>query len=124
MTTPQSAASTDGETLEIPQVYKHHAFACFTQRPPNHPRGSCGAAGAQPLWERMGKALEQQGLSAEVGFTAAGCLGFCKAGPLMVVYPEGIWYRPTTNQDVDEIVESHFKQGKPVERLIMVLTQG
>jgi hypothetical protein len=47
--------------IEIPQVYKHHAFACFTQRPPGHPRGSCGASGAQPLWDRLGKALEAEG---------------------------------------------------------------
>ena len=120
MTTDTIASS---ETYEIPQVYKHHVFACFTQRPPNHPRGSCGAAGGQPLWDRMGKAIESQGLSSEIGFTPAGCLGFCKAGPLMVVYPEGIWYRPTTNEDIDEIVESHFKRGKPVERLVMILSR-
>lgn len=112
------------EDFEIPQLYKHHAFACFTQRPPNHPRGSCGALGAQPLWDRMGKAIEAQGLSSTIGFTAAGCFGFCSTGPLMVVYPEGIWYRPKTAEDIDEIVESHFKQGKPVERLVMVLTRS
>jgi hypothetical protein len=80
----ESAADSD---FELPQLYKHHAFACFTQRPPGHPRGSCGAAGAQPLWERMSKAIETQGLG-DIGFTASGCLGFCNAGPLMVVYPE------------------------------------
>jgi len=75
---------TDGDDadIKIPQVYKYHTFACYTQRPPGHPRGSCGAAGAQPLWDRLGKALETKGLT-EIGFTAAGCLGFCKAGPLM-----------------------------------------
>jgi len=108
----------------IPQVYKHHVFACYTQRPPNHPRGSCGAAGAQLLWDRFGKALETHGLTADIGFTASGCLGFCRAGPLMVVYPEGIWYRPTTPEDIDEIVESHFKRGKRVDRLVMVLTKS
>jgi (2Fe-2S) ferredoxin len=123
-TATQNTATSDDETYDIPQVYKRHAFACFTQRPPNHPRGSCGAAGAQPLWDRMGKAIEAHGLTTDVGFTAAGCLGFCMAGPLMVVYPEGIWYRPTTPEDIDEIVESHFKNGKPVERLIMVLTRS
>ena len=46
--------------FEIPQVYKRHVFACATQRPPNHPRPSCGSAGAQPLWERMGKRLEAE----------------------------------------------------------------
>ena len=50
-----------------------------------------------------------------------GCLGFCGAGPLMVVYPEGVWYQPKTVADIDEIVESHFAQGNPVERLIVVL---
>ncbi len=125
MSTATETAEAGGEeAFEIPQVYKRHAFACFTQRPPQHPRGSCGANGAQPLWDRMGKAIEANGLANEVGFTASGCLGFCSAGPLMVVYPEGIWYRPTTPEDVDEIVESHFKNGKPVERLIMILTRS
>jgi len=109
--------------VEVPQVYTRHVFACYTQRPPNHPRGSCGSAGAQPLWEHLGKRLEAEGRG-DIGFTAAGCLGFCKAGPLMVIYPEGIWYRPQTPDDIDEIVETHLKAGKLVERLVMVLTRS
>lgn len=105
---------------DIPQLYKRHVFACFTQRPPTHPRGSCGAAGAQPLWERLGNKLEAERLS-DVGFTASGCLGYCSAGPLMVIYPEGIWYRPTTPDDIDEIFETHLKGGQLVERLVMIL---
>ncbi len=116
-------AAEDGSPIEVPQVYERHAFACYTQRPPSHPRGSCGAAGAQPLWDRMGKAMEAEGLNATVGFTASGCLGFCSAGPIMVIYPEGIWYRPTTPEDIDEIVDKHLKQGKLVERLAVVLTR-
>ena len=108
--------------FELPQLYKHHVFACYTQRPHGHPRGSCGAAGAQPLWDRMGKAIETQRLG-DIGFTASGCLGFCNAGPLMVVYPDGIWCRPTGAEDIDEIVESHFKQGKRVDRLVVILTR-
>lgn len=105
--------------FDVPQVFKRHVFACFTQRPPNHPRGSCMAAGAQPLWERLGKRLEAERLG-DIGFTASGCLGFCRAGPLMVVYPEGVWYRPETTEDIDEIVESHLKLGSLVERLAVV----
>lgn len=111
------------EAFELPQVYRHHVFACHTQRPPGHPRGSCGQAGGGPLWERLGKTIEAQGL-ADVGFTASGCLGFCGAGPLMVVYPDGVWYQPKTNEDVDAIVESHLKQDKRVDRLVMVLTKS
>lgn len=109
--------------FDVPQVYKRHVFACYTQRPPSHPRGSCGAAGAQPLWDRLGQRLEQEG-QGDVGFTASGCLGFCKAGPLMVVYPEGIWYRPERPEDIDEIFETHLKGGKLVERLVMVFAKG
>ncbi len=112
----------EGE-FELPQLYRHHVFACLTQRPPSHPRGSCGASGAQALWERLGRAIEVAQLT-DVGFTASGCLGFCAAGPLMVVYPDGVWYRPATPEDVDEIVESHLKQGRRVDRLVMVLTRN
>jgi (2Fe-2S) ferredoxin len=38
----------------------------------------------------------------------------------MVVYPEGVWYTPRTEADIDEILQSHFAEGKPVERLIIV----
>jgi len=118
MTTEAATAS----FADAPQLYKRHVFACYTQRPPGHPRGSCGAQGAQPLWDRLGKKLEAERMP-EIGFTAAGCLSFCRAGPLMVVYPEGVWYAPKTNEDIDEIVETHLKGGQLVERLAVVLTR-
>jgi (2Fe-2S) ferredoxin len=105
--------------FDVPQVFKRHVFACYTQRPAGHPRGSCGELGAQPLWDRLSRRIEAERL-ADVGFTAAGCLGFCRAGPLLVVYPEGVWYQPKSAEDVDEIVESHLKGGALVERLVIV----
>ncbi|MEZ5736963.1 MAG: (2Fe-2S) ferredoxin domain-containing protein [Novosphingobium sp.] len=108
---------------DLPQLYKRHIFACFTQRPPQHPRGSCGASGAQPLWESLGKKIEERGLSAEVGFTASGCLGFCSAGPLMVIYPEGIWYQPQSEDDIDRIFESHVLKDTLAEDLVVVLSR-
>lgn len=108
---------------ELPQLYKRHIFACATQRPPMHPRGSCGASGAQPLWEKLGKKIEESGLSAEVGFTLAGCMGFCSAGPLMVIYPEGVWYRPQKEEDIDTIFESHLKNDQLAEELVVVLSR-
>lgn len=113
--------TTDVE-MELPQLYKRHVFACHTQRPPTHPRGSCAAAGALPLWERLGRLVEAD-TARDVGFTATGCMGFCSAGPLMVVYPEGVWYRPTTPEDIDEIYATHLKGGRLVERLVMILTR-
>lgn len=77
------------------------------------------ASGAKPLWDRLQAKLNAQPIP-EVSVTATGCLGFCRAGPLMVVYPQGVWYTPRTEADVDEIFQSHFVEGKPVERLIIV----
>ena len=108
---------------ELPQLYKRHIFACHTQRPPTHPRGSCGAAGAQPLWDRLGRKIEELGLGADVGFTASGCLGFCSTGPLMVIYPEGVWYKPQTDADIDLIVEQHLQQDLLAEDLVVVLSR-
>jgi (2Fe-2S) ferredoxin len=104
---------------ELPIVFKYHVFACFQQRPAGHPRGSCMEASAKPLWDRLQTILSAKPLP-DVSMTATGCLGFCRAGPLMVVYPQGIWYAPRAIEDIDEIVQSHFVEGKPVERLIIV----
>ena len=109
-------------SLEIPQVYRYHVFACLQERPPGHPHGSCAQAGSRDLHEYLTARLEKLG-NGEVGLTATGCLGFCPAGPLMVVYPEGIWYTPRTREDIDEIVQSHFVENKPVERMIIVPRQ-
>ena len=113
-------SSEASEAYELPVIFRHHAFCCYQQRPPAHPRGSCAARGAQPLWERLASVIQARQLS-RVATVGTGCLGFCNAGPLLVVYPEGIWYQPQTPEDIDEIVQSHFVEGKPVERLIVVL---
>ncbi len=106
-------------SLDLPMVFKHHVFICSQQRPPMHPRGSCGAAGAMPLIERLGGKMQALG-NPEAALTVTGCMGFCQAGPIIVVYPEGIWYAPKTSEDIDEIVASHLREGTPVERLIIV----
>lgn len=49
----------------------------------------------------------------------SGCLDRCEYGPVMVIYPEGVWYRPKSKEDIDAIIDSHFIQGKPVSRLLL-----
>ena len=105
--------------IDLPLVFKYHVFICGQQRPPHHPRGSCGAAGSMPLIERLGAKVQALG-NPEVAMTATGCMGFCQAGPIIAVYPEGIWYAPKSAEDIDEIVTSHLGEGNPVERLIII----
>lgn len=106
--------------LEIPVVFPYHVFCCFQQRPPQHPRGSCAAKEGGPLWQALGAQLQGRQLS-NVSMVATGCLGFCDAGPLMVVYPQGVWYRPENEDDISEIVQSHFVEGHIVDRLAVAL---
>ncbi len=67
---------------------------------------------------RFLETVEQKGLQETVKVTPCGCLGPCENGPMIVVYPEAVWYAYVTPGDVEEIVESHAVQGKPVQRLL------
>ena len=52
-----------------------------------------------------------------VRINASGCLDRCEHGPVMVIYPEGVWYSCKTRSDVDEVIETHLRGGKEVPRL-------
>ena len=89
----------------------------MTSRPPGHPAmGSCGERGAAPLWEYFNARIEKLG-TGKIGKTPAGCLGCCGAGPVMVIYPEGVWYSAKTKEDIDRIVDTHLVGGELVEDL-------
>ncbi len=62
--------------------------------------------------------LKKQGLADEVQVVITGCNGFCAAGPVMVVYPEGIFYHKLTPEDVPHLVEEHLLKGRPVQKLM------
>ena len=107
---------------DIPVVFKYHVFTCFQQRPAGHPRGSCMGAGAKPLWERLQGRLTATP-NPDVSVTATGCLGFCRAGPLMVVYPEGTWYHGMTADKIPHFVQQHLLEGKPIAEWIFAENQ-
>jgi NADH-quinone oxidoreductase subunit F/NAD(P)H dehydrogenase (quinone)/NADP-reducing hydrogenase subunit HndC len=62
--------------------------------------------------------LKKCGLAEEVQVVITGCNGFCAVGPVMVVYPEGIFYQKLTREDIPLLVSEHFLKGRPVERLM------
>ena len=68
--------------------------------------------------EELRREVIAQGLANDVQITTCGSLGLCERGPNMVVYPEGVWYSGVRAEDVREIVDSHFQQGRPVSRLV------
>ncbi|HEU5319727.1 MAG TPA: (2Fe-2S) ferredoxin domain-containing protein [Methylomirabilota bacterium] len=58
------------------------------------------------------------GLHTDIRINKSGCFDQCGHGPMMVVYPEGIWYAAVQESDLPEIFESHLKGGTPVDRLV------
>ena len=95
----------------------YHILICTNQRPPGHPRGSCAETGAQTILEKFGMGVEEKGLFGKAIVTSTSCMGPCSAGPVVVVYPDGVWYQKVQPEDVNEILDQHIGQGKKVERL-------
>ena len=97
--------------------FQKHLFVCINQRPDGHPRGSCHAAGGAEVASALKEKLYEKGYKRIVRANKAYCLDQCAKGVAMVVYPEGVWYGGVTVDDVDEIIEEHVVNGRPVERL-------
>lgn len=96
--------------------YTHHIFCCENRREPGHPRGCCAEKGSPALREYFKKRVKELGIK-KTRVNAAGCLDRCELGPVMVIYPEGVWYRPTSEAEIDRIISAHLQGGVPVEGL-------
>jgi (2Fe-2S) ferredoxin len=97
--------------------YAHHVFFCTNKREEGRP--CCADKGAQAAQEHAKTRIKQLGLNGQfrVRINKAGCLDRCEEGPVVVVYPEGVWYTYVDQHDIDEIIDEHLIGGKPVERL-------
>lgn len=98
--------------------FRKHVFICINERK-NSERKSCGEAKGMELVHEFKRLVKEKGLKTEIRAQRAGCLDACDFGPSVVVYPEGIYYGAVTVADINEIVESHLINGKPVDRLII-----
>jgi (2Fe-2S) ferredoxin len=99
--------------------YKRHILICENVRDEDHPRGSCGRKCAEDIRMAFKTALKNRGMTTTYRANKSGCLDACEHGPVVVVYPDGVWYGGVTAADVDEIIEEHVIGGKPVTRLLI-----
>ena len=95
-----------------------HVFCCTNQRDAEDPRGCCHDRNGPILRNYMKTKIKKMGISG-IRINSAGCLGRCEEGPAMVVYPDGVWYRCESREDVDEVLQSHLVKGVPVARLLL-----
>jgi len=91
--------------------YDRHVFVCTSGE-------TCPTQGDV---ERFVKVLREgarnAGKQTEVRINKAGCFSQCGHGPMVVVYPENVWYAGVRESDLEEILTSHIIGGRPVERL-------
>jgi (2Fe-2S) ferredoxin len=93
-----------------PLYFDAHVFVCCNRRPEGHKRGSCAERGSERLRDYMKARAKEMGLP-NLRVNSAGCLDRCELGPCVVIYPEGVWYRIGSTEDVDAILAAHIRDG-------------
>lgn len=96
--------------------YRYHVFFCTNRREEG---GCCANFHAQDMRDYAKDQIKKLGLAGKGGvrINTAGCLDRCAEGPVLVVYPEGVWYTYVDKDDIDEILLEHLQHGRVVERL-------
>src|SRR5262249_31335987 len=92
--------------------YERHVFVCTTG-------DSCPKQGDVEKYVKTLRAgLLTAGKKVEARVNKAGCFSQCGHGPMIVVYPENVWYHGVQEADLQEILDSHLLGDKPVQRLV------
>ena len=92
--------------------YETHVFVCTTG-------STCPTQGDTEAYVKYLRGeVAKAGLHVEIRINKSGCFSQCGNGPMVVVYPDNVWYAGVTAEDLPENVQSHLFGGKPVERLL------
>ena len=97
--------------------YHRHVFFCCNKRAP--PERCCADSGAVEMQKYAKGRIKELHLSGKgrVRINKAGCLDRCDEGPILVVYPDDVWYTYVDQSDIDEIIDRHVINGEIVDRL-------
>lgn len=97
--------------------YRYHVFFCVNQREPGEQ--CCQQHHAQEMRDYVKQRAKELDIigPGKVRVNTAGCMDRCDQGPVMVIYPEAVWYTWVDKEDIDEIIQEHLCNGRVVERL-------
>ena len=94
-----------------------HFFLCNSFRANGEPQGVCNEKGAVDLLQYLQGEIADRGIDAIVSTTS--CLNMCEKGPILIVYPNELWYFEIPEQKLDEILDA-LEEGNPVPSLLTV----
>ncbi|MDA8442135.1 MAG: (2Fe-2S) ferredoxin domain-containing protein [Peptococcaceae bacterium] len=98
---------------------KYHILVCTSSRATGQQKGFCHTKGGVDLMQNFLLEVEERELGSEVMVSNTGCLGLCEQGPIVVVYPDNVWYGKVSVADISVIMDEHIENGQPVERLLL-----
>lgn len=97
--------------------YRHHVFFCVNRREDGS--ACCADHDAQAMRDYAKARAKELGIHGKGGcrINSAGCMDRCGEGPVLVIYPEAVWYTYVDQADIDEIIDEHLLRGRIVARL-------
>ena len=97
-------------------IYKKHVFVCTNQRPEGA-RKCCGEEAGMGIVKEFKQQMKDRGLNGEMRAQRAGCFDLCDHGPVVAVYPDGIFYRNVNKEIVGDIIERTLLKDEVIEEL-------
>lgn len=86
--------------------------------------GACISSGETSVREALKKEIRKYGLDEVVRVVETGCMGACSLGPIIVIYPEGVFYQKLTPQAAEKIVQEHLLKGRIVQEYLYKMPSG
>lgn len=96
---------------------KSHIFVCTSSRMTGQQKGFCHTKQGVDIVAKFMEEIEDRDLGEEVFVSNTGCFSICEKGPIVVVYPDNVWYGNVTVDDVERIMDEHIEGGTPIKEL-------